>query len=315
MPSELLHIAVGILEDSSGRVLLSERRAGTHGAGEWEFPGGKVEPGEAVGSALGRELYEELGVTVLKARPLIRVRHAYPGRTVLLDTWRITAARGEPEAREGQRLEWVAVDELSQWPLMAADAPIVRALRLPPSYLFTGPFDDCLDALERLRASLRRGVRLVRCRAPAMEARAYAAFAEGALEACHAVGARCLLDRGATLVRELGADGLHLTSSALKETVARPLPCDYWVGASCHDQGQLARAAQLDVDFVVVSPVKATPSHPGTAPLGWSGFRSLVETIDMPAYALGGLALDDVGDAWAAGACGIAAVRGLWGSR
>lgn len=314
MPPGLLHIAVGIVEDDSGRILLSERRAGTHGAGEWEFPGGKVEPGETVRCALARELREELGVTVLEARPLIRVRHAYPERTVLLDTWRVTGVRGEPEAREGQRLAWVAIDELMQWPLMAADGPIVRALNLPSTYLFTGPFDDSAHALERLRASLRRGARLVRLRAPGMGTDAYAALAEEVIAACRATGALCLLDRGAAMVRELGADGLHLTAAALKEETVRPLPRDFRVGASCHDRAQLARADELDVDFAVVSAVKATPSHPDAAPIGWSGFESLVETVNTPVYALGGLTPGDLEDAWASGGQGIAAIRGLWGS-
>ena len=134
------------------------------------------------------------------------------------------------------------------------------------------------------------------------------------LAVCRAAGARCLLDRGAGMVRELGADGLHLTAAALKETAARPLPRDFWVGASCHDRAQLARAGELDVDFAVVSPVKVTPSHPGAAPIGWSGFESLVETVNMSVYALGGLMLDDLEDAWAAGGQGIAAIRGLWGA-
>ena len=313
MPEEL-HIAVGILADDHGRILLSERRAGTHGAGEWEFPGGKVEPGEAVADALSRELLEELGVAVGEARPLIRVSHRYAERSVVLDTWRVTAWRGEPQALEGQRLAWAGVDELHQWPLMAADGPIVSALRLPSTYLFTGSFDDTRDALTRLRASLSNGVRLVRLRAPGTDDQVYAALAREAVAVCRAVGARCLLDRSPSLVRELGADGLHLTASALAALAQRPLPRDYWLGVSCHDAAELARAAELGADFAVLSPVRPTASHPDAEPLGWERFRSLVETVNVPVYALGGLGRDDLDAAWAAGAQGVAAIRGLWPS-
>jgi len=309
---EQLHIAVGILADDHGRVLLSERRAGTHGAGEWEFPGGKVEPGEALADALARELHEELGVAVKEARPLIRVRHRYAERSVVLDTWRVTAWRGDLQALEGQRLAWVAVDRLHQWPLMAADGPIVTALRLPSTYLFTGSFGDTRDALSRLRASLSDGVRLVRLRAPGADEQAYAVLAREAVAVCHAFGARCLLDRSPSLVRELGADGLHLTAAALATPAQRPLPREYWVGASCHDAAELARAAELGADFAVLSPVRPTPSHPKAEPLGWAGFRALVETVNMPVNALGGLGRDELSAAWAAGAQGVAAIRGLW---
>ncbi|MGH8562081.1 MAG: 8-oxo-dGTP diphosphatase MutT, partial [Nevskiales bacterium] len=102
-----LPIAVAVVSDADGRILISERKPDCAYAGQWEFPGGKCEPGETVEAALIRELHEELGIQVESARPLIRLSHRYPDRHVLLDTWRVTAWQGRPEAREGQRFEWV----------------------------------------------------------------------------------------------------------------------------------------------------------------------------------------------------------------
>lgn len=310
---QAIHIAVGIVEDTAGRVLVSQRRVGTHGAGEWEFPGGKVDPGESVYQALIRELREELGIGVAAARPLIRVRHVYSDRTVILDTWRVTDYSGAPSAVEGQAVQWLDVTALAGWPLMAADGPIVNALGLPHTYLFTGTDANAPTRfLDRLVASLARGVRLVRLRAPTLDAAAYRALAQQVITRCHDNGAVCLLDRDADLVEALGADGLHVPTRTLMALTARPVEPGRWFAASCHNAEQLRQAECLGADFAVLSPVKPTPTHAGEAPLGWYAFSELVEGINLPVFALGGLGPGDALDAWRHGAQGIAAIRGLW---
>ena len=84
-----VHVAAAAIFDDRGRVLISRRPAHLHQGDLWEFPGGKLEPGESVESALHRELYEELGICVQAARPLIRVLHDYHDKSVLLDVWRV----------------------------------------------------------------------------------------------------------------------------------------------------------------------------------------------------------------------------------
>jgi 8-oxo-dGTP diphosphatase len=117
--------------DGTGRVLIAQRPAGKHMAGGWEFPGGKLEPGEERLAGLARELREELGITIATPRPLIRVRHAYPSREVLLDVWVVRRYSGEPRGLDGQALRWCTQDELATAELLPADKPIVAALRLP----------------------------------------------------------------------------------------------------------------------------------------------------------------------------------------
>jgi 8-oxo-dGTP diphosphatase len=123
-----LHVAAGIIEDGTGRVLIARRPPGSHMAGGWEFPGGKVHAGEDVRTALRRELHEEVGIDVVAAEPFVAYRHAYPERTVLLDVWRITEFRGAPRALEGQPLRWERVEQLMSVGLLPADLPIVEAL-------------------------------------------------------------------------------------------------------------------------------------------------------------------------------------------
>lgn len=126
---EPLHVLVGLIGDASGRWLVNQRRPGSDLAGFWEFPGGKLKPGETPLAALRRELSEELGIEVLSARPWLAFVHDYPDKRVRLDVWRVLDYRGAVTAREAQRLDWVPADRLAALPLLPGDLPIVAALR------------------------------------------------------------------------------------------------------------------------------------------------------------------------------------------
>ncbi len=294
-------------------MLLSRRPDHAHQGGLWEFPGGKLEPGEPVEAGLARELEEELGVTPTAMRPLIRVRHRYPDREVLLDVWRVDAWTGEPEGREGQAIEWVAPGDLPKRALPAADLPVAAAVRLPPACLITPePGPDPSRFLETLQRSLEAGVRLVQLRVRSLAPAPLRALAREALAVCRAQGAWMLVNGDADLAEAIGADGVHLRAAALAALRERPLGPGRWVGASCHDERALGRAQALGVDFVLLSPVRETASHPGARPLGWERFRSLAGQANHPVYALGGLTLADLPLAWSHGAQGIAAIRSLW---
>jgi mutator protein MutT len=130
-PRPVVHVVAAAVTDASDRVLIAQRPAGTHLAGGWEFPGGKLEPGEERAEGLARELNEELGITIATPRPLIRVRHAYPTREILLDVWIVRHYRGDASGLDGQALRWVTREELAAVELLPADGPIVRALWLP----------------------------------------------------------------------------------------------------------------------------------------------------------------------------------------
>jgi len=110
---ETLVVAVGIVVDAQGRLLVGERPAEKDYAGQWEFPGGKLEPGESVFDALVREFREELNLQVDSADALFSCEHVYPDRQVELHFWRVTEYQGEAEGLEGQRLRWVQADDLA----------------------------------------------------------------------------------------------------------------------------------------------------------------------------------------------------------
>jgi 8-oxo-dGTP diphosphatase len=121
-------VVAAAIFDASGRVLIAERPAGKHMAGRWEFPGGKVRPEESESAALTRELGEELGIEVIDARAMMRLRHRYPDRDVELSMWRVERYRGEPRSLEGQRLKWVERSRLADEDILEADRPFVAAL-------------------------------------------------------------------------------------------------------------------------------------------------------------------------------------------
>ncbi|MGB1580044.1 MAG: Nudix family hydrolase [Nevskiales bacterium] len=307
-----LHIAVAVIRNAEHKILLSQRREGTAGAGLWEYPGGKREPAESIEQALKRELQEELGITPVGPRPLIRIRHQYPDRHVLLDTWLVDEWLGEPQGLEGQELAWVEKEQLAKWDLLPANGPITQAACLPEHYLITPDAgvnrDEFLNGFAR---SLRAGRRLLRLRAPSLDDADYQSLAAQCLALCRESGARLLLDRDAEMVEQLAADGLHLTAAALMATDQRPAGMKL-LAASCHDRKELAKAQALGCDFAVLGAVQGTASHPTATSLGWARAQALLDEANLPVYAIGGMTEKDLEPAYWAGAQGIAAIRGLW---
>lgn len=307
------HVAVAAIFNTANEILLALRPPTASQGGLWEFPGGKVEAGENVRHALARELQEELGISVVSARPLIRVRHHYPEKTVLLDVWRVDSFAGNPFGREGQSIEWVAPEDLLQRNYPAANWPIVNAVRLPSRYLITPePTPNTREFLYCLERSLQSGIRLVQLRAKTLGETAYAELARQALPVCHAYQTQLILNTTPALAEKIGADGVHLDSMLLMTLDKRPLPKNLWVGASCHNAKELAHAGQIDVDFAVASPVLETASHPGAQPLGWAGLRELTALATVPVYALGGMTPRHAPQAYDYGAQGIAGISSLW---
>lgn len=321
-----LAVVAGVLIDREGRVLLAQRPPGKPLAGLWEFPGGKLEAGESARQALARELLEELGVEIHDARPLVATRHVGPLGTIRLDAWTITGWSGEPTGLETQALAWVPLAELDTWPMPAPDRPIVSALRLPSFYVITTePGPDHALFLDRIGAMLAawpqpddaagaaRGIQtngLLQLRSKHLDDDALAPLAQGCAERARRYGWHLLINGRPRLSAELGL-GLHLTSTQLRTLTAEDLPPSdppRWLAASCHDEAEIALAAALGCDFVTVSPILSTASHPGAEPIGWTGLAGLVRRSPLPCYALGGLHPAHLATAREHGAIGIAGI-------
>lgn len=315
----MLHVVAAVIANPKGEILITRRASHAHQGDRWEFPGGKVEVNESIEQALARELNEELGIDVLQARPLIRVLHHYPKQTILLDVWRVEQWQGKAWGREGQPLLWCSPDRLSAYHFPDANYPIIDAIFLPDFYVITPEPTRLRDKafFNGLAHVLAHGQRLIQLRAKALyedSLRDYCHFAEKVLQICTEHKAELLLNADVETAKSVGSHGVHLTNNRLLAQTERPLSMNYWVSASCHQAADLVHAQRIQADFVVISPVRETLSHPEATPLGWLGFFQLVEQAHCPAYALGGLHSHQLACARAHGAQGIAGIRGFWPS-
>ena len=303
---QIVDVAAAVLLRPDGSFLLAQRPRGKVYAGYWEFPGGKVEPGEPPERALSRELHEELGITVRRAYPWITRVFAYPHATVRLMFYRVLEWQGEPHPHEDQALAWQRLDAPMAAPMLPANAPVLASLSLPAEYGITDAARMGLPAmLSALGRALERGLRLLQVREPGLDEQARARFTTEAIALAHRYGCRVL-----TKAPFPGADGVHFT--AAQTLTIRERPAHGLAAASCHTRAELERAMGLGLDFAVLGPVKRTASHGGQEPLGWERFTTLARGATIPVYAIGGLTRGDLAAAWHAGAHGVAMISGAW---
>lgn len=310
-PKPLVHVAVAVVQRDDGQVLLAERPRGKVSAGYWEFPGGKFEIAETARQALKRELHEELGVELDAAFPWLTYEHAYSDKTVRLHFYRVLAWHGTPHGREGQRVSWQDPEAVTVGPLLPANDKVLKALSLPAVYALTNADKYGIAGfMPRLEAALERGVRLIQVRERRLSPEQLAQFARRVVTLAHRYGAKVLVNGDESLALKAGADGVHLQANQLMHLSRRPGP-RLWA-ASCHDARELARAAELNADFVVLSPVLPTASHPGVAGMGWTKFADLVRDTPLPVYALGGMQPELLDTAMHHGAHGVGLLSGIW---
>ena len=307
----IVRVAAAVILRQDGRVLLAQRPVGKPYAGYWEFPGGKLEPGESPHHALVRELREELGLTVRRASPWLVQEFVYPHAHVELNFFRVLDWDGEPHGHDGQAFAWQVAGAFEVAPLLPANTAVLAALTLPLVYGISCASDLGEAAfLARANVAFGRGLRLAQVREKDWPLARVRAFAVAMRDLARGYGARVLLNGHESLARELALDGVHWTSAQLATSARRP--DDMVVGASCHTAGDLARSARLGCDFAVLGPVRDTPTHPGARTLGWEGFAREIAGTRIPVYALGGLEGEDLPGAIDRGAHGIAMRRGAW---
>ena len=311
---KLIQVAVGVVKNTQGQVLISLRDEALHQGGLWEFPGGKIEYEETAQQALARELEEELAITVIAATPLITVEHQYRDLAVQLNVFLVEHFSGDAKSCVGQPCKWVNPAELANHAFPAANQPIITAAQLPPYYAILDDADEAL-LLINLQKILARGIKLIQLRLKTVSTETVEKFIEEAYPLCKQQGALLLINSAVKKAEDYVVDGLHLTSRHLMSLTKRPaFPLGapeqaHWVAASCHNLQELQHAQTIGVDFVVLAPVLATKTHPETEPLGWEQFAQLVSKVNLPVYALGGLSESGLDMARLAGAQGVAANR------
>lgn len=314
MSKKLVHVAAAVIRDSENQILIAKRPDDKHQGGFWEFPGGKVESDEAVELALVRELEEELGIQVEAAHPLIQVPYHYPDKSVLLDVYEVTQFQGEAWGKEGQPVQWVSGSEIESYQFPAANQPILNACLLPGKIAIT-PFNlDYSQVTQFVGRAADGGAGGVLLRIAGVSDRDLEVTQETVklyvemAELCQKKAIPLFVSCSILVANQLGADAVHLSSTRLEQLGERAEFKGRWLSASCHNVDELNAAQAKGLDFVTLSPVQATCSHPDANPLGWEEFAQVVSGAQLPVYALGGMKREDFSKARNSGAQGIAAI-------
>ncbi len=279
-PRPTTHVAVGVLVRPDGAVLLADRPAGKPYAGYWEFPGGKIEPGESVEAALARELREELGVRIHGSEPWTVIEYDYPHAYVRLYFRRVFAWDGEPRPEEGQRLRFQHPDDEPPSPLLPAAVPALRWAQLPSvTVLSPGNLADAAAVASWVDDRLVRGARRLLLRESRLSVAAAASpVLRAAVAQARAYGAQLLVDAAACGADPTGnwMGGWYWDSQALRGRPRRPAATTS-VGGGVRDHADLVRAAAAGCDFAVME------TEPGRVP-DWETIADLCRESPLPVY-------------------------------
>lgn len=305
-------VVAAVLQNDNGEFLLCQRPNGKVCAGFWEFPGGKIEKNESLFDALKREIAEELNLQVLSAHPWLVREFAYPHANVRLHFWKVKKFAGVLEKSKIEHADfcWQSpFESLKVAPLLPANHAIIQSLQIPEvAFITRAELEGEEKALESLKNALLQNPRaLIQIRDKNLKNRAE--FAENVAEmVANFPQSVLIVNDDFSLAQKNNAKGIHLSSKSLKMSTKRP---DFALcGASVHSPEELEKAIVLSVDYVFLSPVFATKSHPNAAILGESGFAQIAENSPIPVFALGGVQFSHLENLQNLGAHGIALLRG-----
>ncbi len=320
--SDVLLVVAAWLTRADGHVLLAQRQIGKAYASCYEFPGGKVQPGESEQAAMARELREELGLSVqvheLLSQSLEDQRAFENGQIVRLQLYRVSALEADlqrlgPVGLEGQALRFCPPGRLQRLDLPPLDRPLVRDLALARQLVISPEPNEAGEFLRGLKATVSAGNRIVLLRAKQRSLPDLRSLVVKARDILAAAGGELLIQDRADLVQEWRLGGMSLTAKALMQQKKRPLPENYWLVAACHNEQELHHAHAIGCDFVTLAPVLPTTTHPGQTGMGWAAFAGLAQQFsDLPIYALGGLNPADLAKAQQQGAFGVAGISEFW---
>ncbi|WP_067862387.1 Nudix family hydrolase [Neptuniibacter marinus] len=308
MKRKLIHVAAAVIKNSAGEVLIARRSEDQHQGGLWEFPGGKVEQGESALTALSRELNEEIGIEVKEARPLIKVPYHYSDKSVLLDVFEVSAFDGEAWGKEGQPIRWVAKGELDSFAFPAANKPILNACLLPKLIAITPNLSNVDTVVHFVEQALSNGAEGIMLRNHDLAVDTFDIVYKRIKKLLAGRSIPLIVNSSIEVAEALNADALHLSSLRLTELKQRNQFSGRWLSASCHNPEQMAMAVDKGLDFVTLSPVLKTQSHPQAVPLGWELFQQMVSDCSIPVYALGGVDSRLLDKAVSNGAQGVAGI-------
>jgi 8-oxo-dGTP diphosphatase len=305
--NNIIEVVVGVIHNDSKEIFISRRKKNQFMSGYWELPGGKVENNEDLSSALKRELFEEIGIKIEKYNLIQTIQQEYPKRIINLSVYVIEKYSGTPVGKEGQDFSWSSIEKIEEYELLPTMLKIINRLSLPNSYWITPDNHNSNSVFEECNQRLSEGVKIIQLRSKSQLDKAYI---DNFNKLCQLNQAKLVLNMPHIDFDE-PCDGWHLTSIELMTTSTREFPDDKLFGASAHNLIEAKHAEKISVDYISLSPINETPSHPQTQILGWEKASEIIIQCKVPIYLLGGMDKDSMDKALSIGAQGIAGIRGV----
>ncbi len=297
---------VGVLRNNQQQILIAKRQTHQFMGGFWELPGGKIEVAESSQEAITRELKEELGINVVELSLHQTMVHNYPDRRVELSIYNIIQYQRTPKGIEGQEISWSDINNLSTFNLLPTMKTFIDSITLPTKYWITPSSNHQTDEwMAKFNEKISQDISLIQLRS---KTKLDSEFIAELSNKCKQNNVKFLLNTVDKSFNESYCNGWHITTSEMLNLKKRPCAKDKLLGASTHNLDEALRAQEIGADFLVISPIQATQTHPDTIPLGWDAAQEVVSEINIPVYFLGGMGLKDLDKALEIGAQGIAGV-------
>lgn len=309
MNNFLIKVSIGIFRDRD-RILIAQSKKKANEI-VWEFPGGKNEKKETSEQTLYRELKEELNVVVQKSRLITKVITKIDGLNYELSIFSIVKWMGKCIGSEGQVLKWIPISELPSYNMHEANKRIFSSLMLPNKIMITPFLDKDYELfLKNLELLELHEIDLLQLRLTHDESINKLISREVKKKSGNKV--KIMINGSMSEFDENYFDGIHLPFNLAKGLGARPVKKKYLFSVSCHNKKEIEHADLIDADFVYLSPIKKTNSHPNSDSLGWSKATRIAAASSKPVYALGGLSIVDISRAIEGGFQGIAGITTFW---
>jgi 8-oxo-dGTP diphosphatase len=306
-----INVSVAILVNINKQVLLAQRPPPKSWEGWWEFPGGKIEKNETPVDALYREVYEEIGVKITQFTKWVTRKYSHEGNDIKLHFFKVYKWEGEIVSKEKQKLVWTYLKKPNVNPILPANQFIQKAFDIPKYYAITNLSETSKKIfLNQLQKKINDGLEMIQVREKNISLNELKIFSKEIMEICKPNNIKVIINSDIKLAYEIKADGVHLTSKDLLSIKEKPK--NLIISASCHNKEEVNLAEKLKINFVVLSAVKKTLSHSNIKPIGWDKFQEIVNQVNIPIYALGGLGVHDYEVAIDNGAIGIASQRLIW---
>jgi 8-oxo-dGTP diphosphatase len=302
-----IEVVVGIIHNSNNEVFIAKRQKNQFMSDYWELPGGKVEPGEDHVNAIKRELFEETGITVKNCKLVQKIQHIYPEKTINLSVYSIDDYLGGPVGLEGQEITWSSADKLKNFKLLPTMWRIIHKFSLPKFYWITPDNHQSDKVFNECKKRLSNGIKFIQLRSKTSLDTTYI---EKIHRLCRENQAKLILNTPNKTFNET-CDGWHLSSLELMSLKERPVIEEKLIGASTHGIDEALHAENISADYISLSPIEKTLTHPNSIPLGWKDASDIIEKCNLPVFLLGGMNKELVEKALSIGAQGVAGIRGI----